>query len=90
MADLLMIYCNQEKTMLGDVYEMKFFCDTYLHVTVNRRIRKPLLDNLLIGINKIKDTYKKLPPKFLMLYVCTLHLDQELSTNFKLWKQLLS
>jgi hypothetical protein len=72
--------------MLGNVSKMKLFCDTYLHIAANQYLRQPLLKYMLESINKLKKTYEKWPDKLIMLYICTLHLDKELSTDFKKWK----
>ena len=89
IAELLVVYCLQRKTILGDKCTMGIFYDKYLFIVRNKNLRLPLMDHLLKHINMIKNSHEKVSPRFIMLYTCILHLDEELSTDFKLWKQLL-
>jgi hypothetical protein len=68
---------------------MGIFYDAYFFIARNKNLRRFLINHLLKRINMIKDTYGQVSPRFIMLYTCILHLDEELSTDFKLWKQLL-
>jgi hypothetical protein len=89
IAELIVFYCSQYKTILADAHKMGRFYDTYFKITRNKNLRPPLMDHLLKRINMIKNAYEKVSPRFIMLYTCILHLDEELSTDSKLWKQLL-
>jgi hypothetical protein len=69
---------------------MRLFCDNYFIVASNKNTHGLLLQHLLENIDKIKKSYKKIPPKFIILYTCALHLDQELAADCKLWKKILT
>lgn len=75
--------------MLWDVYEMKNFCNIHFNMLLNQKARTEILGHLLSTIMKIKAKYQKLPPKFIIFYICTLSLDQQLSANVPQWKRLL-